>query len=528
MAASIVLGVGLALIGVCAVILLRPTGPKTSQVATTAKNPLVAAPNKNSPSPPTTAPAQQAAQPSQPESTSTQTAAPTEPAPSTPVSPPDPTPSTNDPLGLTTTPAPPPSKTPANPTTDSLAKFDSIIGGPGNDPLAKPMPLASADPNPPATPDTAPARPLAPRPPPREIDVAKCLAVPLLGIETSSTTLADFVQLMSDLSTIPITLDVPFPPATPQSLINLRAANTTVGKALSEALTPLPLEYVISDDQLIVRRPEPNPFAALTHEVKDLAGGGEQQILELVGLLQAIVEPQSWGEGDGQGSISVDAAKGTITIRNRRIVQFQVLIALEKLRASHTPPLKPKANMDAAYFKLDSRLKQAAPRLQKPISLNFAQPTRLVTILDRLGEAAGVRILVDWRDVARAGWNPAGEGTLVANNQPLVDTLEALLTPLDLTARIIDAQTLQVLTPAGLAEREELELYKVGDLISDETTAEALIAKIRTAIGDEAFIAGGGGGDIRFDDDTKCLLVWLPQLKQWQLEALLTQWREKK
>ena len=37
------------------------------------------------------------------------------------------------------------------------------------------------------------------------------MAVPLLGIETSNTTLADFVQLMSDLSTIPITLDVPFP-----------------------------------------------------------------------------------------------------------------------------------------------------------------------------------------------------------------------------------------------------------------------------------------------------------------------------
>jgi hypothetical protein len=138
-----------------------------------------------------------------------------------------------------------------------------------------------------------------------------------------------------------------------------------------------------------------------------------------------------------------------------------------------------------------------------------------------------MRILVDWRDVARAGWNPAGEGTLVASNQPLVEALEALLAPLDLTARIIDAQTLQVVTPAGLAEQEDLEFYKVADLLSSETTADALIAKIRAAIGDEAFVSGGGSGEIRFDDDTKCLLAWLPQPKQWQLEALLSQWREK-
>jgi hypothetical protein len=182
--------------------------------------------------------------------------------------------------------------------------------------------------------------------------------------------------------------------------------------------------------------------------------------------------------------------------------------------------------MDPAYVKLESRLKQAGPRLAKPISLNYSQPTRLVTIFDRLGGAAGARILVDWRDVARAGWNPAGEGTLVANNQPLVAALEALLNPLDLTVRIIDAQTLQVVTPAGLSERDELELYKIADLLSGDTTADGLIAKIRAGLGDEAFISAGGSGEIRFDDSTKCLLVWLPQPKQWQLEALLTQWRK--
>jgi hypothetical protein len=528
MSASIVLGIGLALIGVCAVILLRPTTPRIAQAPTTAKNPSAVAERKQTPSAAGTSIAPQTAPTPQPEPPSTETPIPAEPPVSETVRSTENAPATDDPPGLTKPPATSAPKPATNPTTDSLAKFDSLIGGPDNDPLAKPAPLASADSNSPPAVDATPVRPLAPRPPPREIDIAKCLAMPLLGIETSNAALADFVQLISDLSTIPITLDVPFPPATPQSLVTLKATNTTVGKALSEALAPLPLEYVISDDQLIIRRPEPNPFAALTHDVKDLTSANEQQIGELVELLRAVVEPGSWGDSEGQGSISIDVAKGTITIRNRRVVQFQVLIALEKLRASHVPPLPPKAKMDPAYIKLDSRLKQAGPRLAKPISLNYGQPTRLVTIFDRLGEASGMRILVDWHDVARAGWNPAGEGTLVVNNQPLVAALEALLNPLDLTVRIVDAQTLQVVTPAGLADREELEVYKMADLLSNETTAETLVAKIRSALGDEAFISSGGSGEIRFDDNTKCLLAWLPQLRQWQLEALLTEWREKK
>ena len=40
----------------------------------------------------------------------------------------------------------------------------------------------------------------------------------------------------------------------------------------------------------------------------------------------------------------------------------------------------------------------------------------LVEVLDRLGQVAGLRILVDWHDVAAAGWNPAGEGKLVVSN----------------------------------------------------------------------------------------------------------------
>jgi hypothetical protein len=429
-----------------------------------------------------------------------------------------------DPLELVK--SPPSEAVPTKTAGDALDKFDRILGGASDDPLAK----STARPreSPPPTPsDAAPPRPLAPRPPPREIDNGKRLADPLPAIETAGTPLADFLQLMSDISTIPITLELPFPPATPESPVVLRLTNATVGTALKEGLAPLRLEFVVSDDQLIVRRGEPNPFLPVSHDVKDLTGSDETQMGELAELLKAVIEPGSWGEEAGNGSITVDPKKGALVILHRRAVQGQVLVAIEKLRRSRTPPLAHKWKLDPALFKLDSRSALARSRLEKPISLNYSQPTRLTSILERLQEAAGVRIVVDWHDIASAGWNPAGEATFVVSNQPLAAALDALLGPLDLTWRICDGQTLQVVTPARLAGQGELEFYQVGELAADEASGEALVNKARAALGD-GVLASGGNGEIRYELEGQCLLAWLPQPKQRELEALLARWRSER
>ncbi len=332
---------------------------------------------------------------------------------------------------------------------------------------------------------------------------------------------------MSDLSTIPITLEVPFLPATPESPIAFKSGSTTVEKTLKDALATLKLDLVVSDNQIIVRRPEPSPFVPLApQDVRDLTSGDEQQLNDLAELLRAVVEPTAWGEGEGQGSIAVDIPKGTLIIRNRRAVQFQTLIALEKLRAARTPPLPRKTPVETTLFQVDSRLQQAGPKLLKPLSLNYSQPTRLVTILGKLGEVSGMRILVDWRDIANAGWNPAGEGTLVASNQPLADALESLLAPLDLTFRIIDAQTLQVVTPARMNEQAELEAYRVKDLFGKDVAPDELLAKLLASMGEDTFVAGGGNGELRYDVTGQCLLAWLPQPRQRELEAILVNLRD--
>lgn len=456
---------------------------------------------------------------------------PLEPVPPESV-PPEPMPPTapeKDPLGLTEPPQPP--VKPGNPH-DPLAKFDRLIGS-DEAPVTDETPVAPAGTGA-AEPEPSPAdpeKPILPRPAPREVNITARLADPLSGIETAGTPLADFVQFMSDLTTIPITIEpdgLPLVRATVETPVVLSgpaARNTTVGAALAAGLKPLGLEYVIADDQLLVRTNEPTPLPKLSYPVKDLAADVER-MAELASELQSLLEPDSWEASGGEGTLAIDAAKGTLTIAQRRAVHAQLLIAMEKLRNSRKLPLATSsAKYDPAFFRLESRRLQAEARLKTPISLNFSQPTPLVRIVDFLGKAAGVRILIDWRDIAAAGWNPDGEATLIADKQPLADALDALLQPMDLAWRVVDGRTIQVLTPETLAARTEFELYQVAGLLGDDPTGAALIARTRAALGEGHFRDSGGPGELLYDPAGQCLLVSLPQPQQRELESLLTKWR---
>lgn len=443
--------------------------------------------------------------------------APAEPSPeaSPPVEPPAAPPV--DPVGIVKAPA---ASQPAPPAAASeLAKFDQLLAGGSDDPLAQPT-----APAPPATPpdsDSGPVKPLAPRPLARDVDVGKRLADPLVSIETAGTPLADFVQLISDLSTIPITLELPLTPASVESPVVVKLANTTVGAALAEALRPLRLEYVAGEGQLLVRRVEPQKFEPVSHSVKDLTGGDDSQLAELAELLRSTVEPEAWGEEAG-GSLEADAATASLVLIQRRAIELEALVGIEKLRAARHPPLPHVLKLDPALFATTTRCSRAAANLEKTVSFNFSQSTRLLTILERLGEATDTRIVVDWQDVAAGGWNPAAEAKLLVNGKTLAEALDALLDPLDLAWRVIDARTLQVVTPARLASQGELELYPVDALVTD-AHGEALLSRVRAALAKP--LLGKGSGEVRFDEHSQCLLAWLPQPHQQALELLLAQWK---
>ena len=376
-----------------------------------------------------------------------------------------------DPAGIVKPPEPPAAKPAVS--NDPLANLERLIGG-AEEPQATETPTPS-----PVVPPADSGKPALPRPPPRDVDVARRLADPLAGIETGGTPLADFLDRFSELSTIPITLDpdwLAFAPASAETSVVYRAASTSVGEALTKALEPLRLSPVVVGDQIVVGLSQPQPLVTIQVKVKELAAG-EEELNELAELLKALIEPASW-TGEGGGAIGVDAAAGALNVKHLKVVQAQVHLVCEKLRTARQRPHVLK--IDPALFPARFARARAAAKLATPVSLNFSQPTRLTAVLGRLGEAASVRILVDWQGIAAAGWNPDADATLVADKQPLGDALDALLNPMELAWRAIDGRTLQVVTAAKLAERCEIEFYPVADLVAGDPAGEGLQSRLPT------------------------------------------------
>ena len=428
-------------------------------------------------------------------------------------------------------------------------KKDELILKPADDePDATPMDTAALsktlellEPITDSQPDAAPAEesvagldpsalplegPSAPRPEPRNVDVAKRLKDKIPEVEFTNVPLIDFVRFVTDFSTVPITFDpdaFALMKATPQKPVNVKLANTNVANLLSAALESLGLGCVPADGQLLITRPplSDGKLRSLSHPVADLVGDDPEQLARLADLIVEMVEPDSWKAAGGVGVVRLQMPK--LEFEHHDVELFRAIVFCERLRAARGLP--PQSNLNRESFKLEPRLAQAKQQLATPITISFVQPTRFVRILDRLGKEAGLQILVDWRAVAELGWSPDGETTISANNEPIGQALAKMLLPMDLTYRVINATTVQVTSPTALVARLDVEFYPVDGLLSPQETPEAFAQRVRKELGEEGLRDVGAA--VHLDAPSKHLIAALPQPWHRELAALLDRWKTK-
>jgi hypothetical protein len=295
-------------------------------------------------------------------------------------------------------------------------------------------------------------------------------------------------------------------------------ANTTVGEVLKSALAPLKLEPQVSENQILVTLP--SRLVTIPYPTGDLTGDDPGQIALLTELVRETIEPESW---KGEAGATLTEKKDTLEVKHVPSVQLQVLTLMEKLRVARG--LTTRSKFEPALFRLAARYERARSRLIKPISCNFSQPTSLIRVLQQLSEAGSVEILIDWRSLMSEGWTPDSVATLVIDKRPLETALHDLLTPMDLAFRVVDERTIQVVSARDLDERLDLELYAANDLYLDGQ-ADALLTKIRAALGEEHFRDGGGKGSVALDSASRHLVALLPQPQQRALADLLEEWRK--
>jgi hypothetical protein len=441
------------------------------------------------------------------------------------VSPPAKAKESGDPLGLlpkaeTSTTESSAKLSPSDDALATLNKVGKLLGEPKLEVEPKldekPVPLPTD-----SDPSLSPAPPTLPRPEPRTIDVAARLADKIPEIKADDTPLAEFLQFMLEFTTVPITLEpesLIWVRAAPSSPVNVHLANTTVGEVLKSALTPLKLEPQVSEGQVLVTLPA--RIVTIPYPTGDLTGDDPGQISMLTELVRETIEPDSWKGEDGP---ALAEKKNTLEVKHVPSVQLQVLTLMEKLRVARG--LATRSKFEPALFRLASRYERARSQLAKPISCNFSQPTSLIRILQQLRESGTVEILIDWRSLMNEGWTPDSVATLVIDKRPLETALIELLGPMDLAFRVVDERTMQVVSAHDLGERLDLELYAANDLC-EEGQADALLTKVRTALGEEHFRDGGGKGSVAFDGASKHLVAVLPQPQQRALASLLELWRK--
>jgi hypothetical protein len=396
---------------------------------------------------------------------------------------------------------------------DPLRKFDAYLN---TKPFKAPPPadIEPAEGLPSDTPELA-AEGTAPRPAPRQVDVARHLQDPLAEIRFESVPLTRVLRFVTDFSTIPITLDpdalilLDLAPTVP---VSVTLSETDVAGLLQATLAPLQLTALPVGDQLLATRPilPDGQLRQLRLQVDDLVGEGPQAFsaFELGNLMTTMIEPESWE--DLGGPASVEETPEGLAIYQQDTTLFRCVRFLERLRAARG--LRLRTNFDPARFSLQPRWSQADQVLGKSITLSYLQPTLLVDILERLEQESGATILVDWLALADLGWTPDSETTLVASHQPLGQLLDEMLQAMDLAYRVIGPDRIQVTSPEALNARLEVEFYPLKAPWAAGQSPAVLIQRITERLGADKLTKSGG--TLYFDAHSQHLIAALPQPQQ--------------
>jgi hypothetical protein len=386
-------------------------------------------------------------------------------------------------------------------------------------------------------PEAPPAGPNE-QPEPIQVDVEARLADTIPEIQLREVPLAEAVDLLAGLSTLPISFD----PEAMQQLgvtlhdpVTVELSSATVGQVLGKVAASRGLAAVVEDGQLLLTSPADRREKLLPkrYTVSDLTGPDPTAVAELAALVEKLVAPDSWRPKGGRGTIEPD--HGVLAVVQTAVVHDQILTFCEKLRHARGKPLR--SNFSPDRFALESRLDRAKAMLTRPVTANFHEPTPLIEILAYLGKLAGADILVDRPALRAAGLSDRTKARMTVEKQPLGETLDVLLGPLELAYRVIDARTLQVTSRKAVAARRELEFYPVSELLRNGRTGHraptegwsagpALVEQIKGRLAGSTWSDAGGPGVLYFDQPSSCLIVLQSQPVQQALERLLAELRD--
>jgi hypothetical protein len=358
----------------------------------------------------------------------------------------------------------------------------------------------------------------------RPIDVAAQLSQPIAGLEVPELPLREFIQLISRLTTIPITIRPEvflYSRVSPETTVAAAGSNLSVGEILRQGLAPLDLAAWTVGDQLVIDRAATTVQRA-KHDVSDLVNGDVGSIEDLADLISVMVAPSSWSAAGGPGHMAL--LEGVLVVENTKGVHMETLAFCERLRAARGLP--PRSRLWQSTLAGANSAEVIRRQLEKKIHLPSPRPMTFEELVERLARTTGCCLLVNWQALEGEGWSAATKVSLTADGESMHVVLQRVLDPMQLVYRRIGGKAIEITTTAAELETPEVEFYPIDDLVEAGMASPVVIQRIhQTVKGLNLGPVATTGGEIRLDPPGQCIIVRLPQSLQPEVAATLADLR---
>ncbi len=330
------------------------------------------------------------------------------------------------------------------------------------------------------------------------LDTAAHLAARVQSLQIAEMPLARFINTVSEMAGVPITLDpvqLELNGISPRAAVTVDAADTTLDKILRDALTAQRFELVEQDGQATIAVPNADERREVDFAVNDLVQGSDAA--PIAKLIERFVAPASWQASGGKGTIEVDGT--TLHIDSSLLVRREALIFCERLRLARS--LRLRSKYPAAMLSVESPYEQLRAKLARRTTFTFLAWTRLSDVVQQWQDLAGLTILVDWSALGEAELSPTSPLACSTIDRPWTEALDGVLEPLGLAWWVADGQTIQITSLDALKHLERVEFYAIPQKLLESLGAgDTFLSALQKEI-DARASKHGEPGDIRMAID---------------------------
>lgn len=314
------------------------------------------------------------------------------------------------------------------------------------------------------------------------LSVATLLKTPVASIDMPAARLHRWLEMMADLTAVPITLDpgalVVAGLAADEPMV-IRASRTTAGELLEAVLSKHRLAMVERGNQLVVTSVSKGRHRTSNYNARQLMGPRDADASEVAAAIGQLVNPSSWETSGGVGRMEVDGP--TIRVQHDSKTHLEVLVLLERMLLARDLPTKSK--YPARLLSIEPTYTQLKPALDRSATFTFTSWTPLAEVIRYWQDASGLNVLVDWAALGEVALGPTSLVVCSVADVPWHEALDTLLLPLGLTWRAVDARTLQITTIEEAERLRTVEFYPVADLVRSEAGgASVLVATLKARL----------------------------------------------